>query len=110
MTVAATEGEPVPVARTFQDPRVTVRPEPHRLFPYGGVSFHYPRGFTFEADLDDPAARSWTLSGNDFKVLYFVFPVVITPQAHVEQLLETHGRANCRVLDERRTSAWARPP
>ena len=101
VTVPATEGEAVSVAGTFQDPRVTVRPEPHRLFPYGGVSFHYPRSFTFEADLDDPAARSWTLSGNDFKVLYFAFPVVITPQTHVKQLLETHGRANCRVLDER---------
>lgn len=100
VTVAATEGEAVPVVGTFQDPRVTVRPEPHRVFPYGGVSFRYPRGFTFEADLDDPTARSWTLSGNDFKVIYFAFPVVITPQTHLEQLLESHGRANCHVLDE----------
>jgi hypothetical protein len=66
VTVPATEGEAVSVAGTFQDPRVTVRPEPHRLFPYGGVSFHYPRGFTFEADLDDPAAIVHSIHGFGF--------------------------------------------
>ena len=58
-----------------------MRPEPHRVFPYGGVAFRYPRAFTFEASLDDADLRSWTLSGNDFKVMYFVFAVRVTAKS-----------------------------
>jgi hypothetical protein len=95
--VSVTEGETVPVAGSFKDPPVTVRPEAHRVFPYGGISFRYPRTFTFEADLDDPDIRSWTLSGNDFKVIYFVFSVPVTPEGQTKETCKSYG--NCRFLD-----------
>jgi hypothetical protein len=48
---------------------VTLRVQPYRVFPYGGVRFHYPREYTFEADLESPDVSMWTLSGNDCKIL-----------------------------------------
>lgn len=46
----------------------TLRIEPQRRFSYAGVEFRYPRELGFEAQLD-PQFASWTLSGNDCKVL-----------------------------------------
>ncbi len=37
------------------------------------MSFSYPRHFAFEADLFDAASQSWTLSGNDVKIMIFRF-------------------------------------
>ena len=48
---------------------VTLRVEPHRVFRYAGLRFHYPREYTFEADLDMAAVWLWTLSGNDSKII-----------------------------------------
>lgn len=46
----------------------TLRVEPHRRFAYAGVEFEYPREYGFEAAGDGPFS-SWTLSGNDAKVM-----------------------------------------
>lgn len=43
----------------------TLRLEPNREFPYGGIRFKFPREYSFEADLADPNVKIWTLSGND---------------------------------------------
>ncbi len=48
---------------------VTLRVEPYRVFPYGGVKFHYPREYTFEADFSTPGVSLWTLSGSDCKIM-----------------------------------------
>src|SRR4051794_4953611 len=47
----------------------TLRVEPYRVFRYAGLRFHYPREYTFEADLTSTAVSMWTLSGNDCKIM-----------------------------------------
>lgn len=42
--------------------------EPQRRFGYAGLEFKYPREYGFEAQLQ-PQFTSWTLSGNDAKVM-----------------------------------------
>ena len=61
---------PTPAAKTT----VLLRAEPHRLFPYGGVRFRYPRHFAFTADRENPAVRQWTLDGSDCVIMLFRFP------------------------------------
>lgn len=46
----------------------TLKVEPHRKFSYAGLEFMYPREYGFEASLE-PQFASWTLSGNDTKVM-----------------------------------------
>lgn len=47
---------------------VTLRVGPNRKFAYGGIEFLYPRQYTWEADVE-PRLATWTLSGNDCKVM-----------------------------------------
>lgn len=46
----------------------TLKLEPQRKFSYAGLEFSYPREYGFEAQVAQPVT-SWTLSGNDAKVM-----------------------------------------
>lgn len=70
------EGEQLPAQGTFSNPGVSVSVNPERTFAYAGLEFAYPRQFTFEADLS-AEAHSWTLSGNDLKIMIFRFQTEI---------------------------------
>ncbi|MGL5095305.1 MAG: hypothetical protein ACRDD1_06935, partial [Planctomycetia bacterium] len=43
----------------------TLRVEPYRVFRNAGLSFHYPREYMFECDLELAPSMLWTLEGND---------------------------------------------
>jgi hypothetical protein len=90
------EGEALRLDGTFTDPTVRLTVEPFRKFAYGGVSFSYPRGFTFEAEITDDGSKTWTLSGNDFKILYFAFASDLSTEAYVEALISRFGKETCR--------------
>ena len=47
----------------------TLRVEPFRVFRYAGLSFRYPREYTFEADHTHPGLSLWTLQGNDCLIM-----------------------------------------
>lgn len=85
------EGDQLPAKGTFTDPSVSVTVDPERLFTHGGLSFSYPRHFAFEADLADAASQSWTLSGNDVKILIFRFATELSVDAYVKELVEGFG-------------------
>lgn len=95
--IAIQEGKAVQLKGTFTDPEITLTAEPHRVFPYQGISFKYPRAFTFEADLGDETYKNWTLSGNDFKIMYFVMEDPLTPEAFSDNLVSEFGEENCTV-------------
>src|SRR5690349_4597241 len=46
------EGDQLPAKGTFTDPSVSVTVDPERVFTHAGLSFAYPRNFSFEAELD----------------------------------------------------------
>jgi hypothetical protein len=48
---------------------ITLRVEPYRVFPHGGLHFQYPREYTFKTDFDNPAVLLWTLSGPTAKIM-----------------------------------------
>jgi hypothetical protein len=94
-----TEGEPLKLTGSFNNPTAKILPEPHREFTYGGVSFLYPRAFMFEADLSDPANKQWTLSGNDFKIMYFVMSQKVTPEQYARSTMKQLGEKNCKLSE-----------
>ena len=96
-SIPITEGKTARVDGTFSNPEVTLTAQPHRVFPYRGISFKYPRAFTFEADLDDADYKNWTLSGNDFKIMYFVLNGRLTTGAFANNMVDQFGRENCEV-------------
>jgi hypothetical protein len=89
------EGEPLKLAGVGADPTITIRPEPFREFPYGGVRFRYPSHFTFEADTADADTKHWTLSGNDFKIMYFVIQEDVSDEQYVGAMVGQFGEDKC---------------
>lgn len=98
-SVTTVEGETARFEGTFTNPEVTIAAQQHRMFPYQGVSFKYPRSFTFEADLSDPDAKIWTLSGNDFKIMYFVLNTRLTAADFARTMINQFGKQSSKVLN-----------
>ena len=102
-TATLSEGETVQLDGTFANPTITVTAQPHRVFPYQGVTFEYPRSFTFEADLEDRNAKNWTLSGNDLKIMYFVLNVSLSTDDFANNMIDQFGRENATVVNANAT-------
>ena len=98
-SITVRERKTVRIKGRFQNPAITVAPQSYRVFPYQGISFKYPRSFAWEADLSDSDARNWTLSGNDFKIMYFVFNEPLTTADFANNMVNEIGKENCRVTD-----------
>jgi len=97
------EGDTVQLDGTFTNPKITVTPHPHRVFPYQGITFKYPRSFMFEADLEDRNAKHWTLSGNDFKIMYFVLNASLSTADFANNMIDHFGRENAKVVNTNAT-------
>lgn len=95
--ISLQEGQTVRVEGTFQNPEITLTVEPYNLFSGAGIRFKYPREFIVDADLEKKHVKTWTLSGNDFKLMYFVFDVPARIADILDGLLERYGRQNCTV-------------
>ena len=87
-----------------------LRASTSRLFAYGGVTFRYPEAFSWEANIEGPRSKRWTLSGNDFKIMYFVLPDVLTLDGYAYALLKQFGARNTRVNETTRTLGGRRLP
>jgi len=68
-------------------------------FRFKGIAFEYPRTFAFEADLKNLDSKSWTLSGNDLRIMYFVINAKLTTREYADGMIEQFGRKNYRVVD-----------
>ncbi|MFQ5845589.1 MAG: hypothetical protein ACE5JG_11445 [Planctomycetota bacterium] len=82
---------------------VTLRVEPHRVFAYGGLHFHYPRSYAFEADLRSPELSRWTLDGDDCVLMVFRFPGQTDPervlQSSVREMRRQFGGLHVQQSD-----------
>lgn len=68
-SVRIVPGVAVDVKGAFTDPVVTLVPDAHRSFGYGGMTFSYPSNFAFEADFSTNGLKMWTLDGNNFVIM-----------------------------------------
>jgi hypothetical protein len=85
---AISEGVPATFEGTFTNPAVLLEVAPERIFPYGGVTFSYPRHYTFEADFTSPGLKIWTLSGNNFKIMHFVTGELLTADVFLTSMMQ----------------------
>lgn len=85
------EGDQLPAKGTFTDPTVSVTVDPERVFTHVGMRFSYPRHFAFEAELSDVASQSWTLSGNDVKIMIFRFATELSVDSFAKELTDGFG-------------------
>jgi len=98
-TVSLTEGQTVAVEGTFANPTIRLTADPHRQFSRRGISFEYPRHFTFEADFDDPDEPNWTLSGNDFKIMLLIIVGRVSAAQLAESMIDQFGEDACSISE-----------
>lgn len=98
-SVPIQEGKPVDLTGSFTNPQIELVPRPTRLFVRRGIQFEYPRQFTFEADLKSPFSKSWTLSGNDLKLMVFAMTVPVTPRQFGDNVMGTLGKDHCEITE-----------
>lgn len=83
----------------YRDPEITLHASDTRRFTYGNIAFKYPASFTWEADIESDKERSWILSGNDFKIMYFVQPEHLTIDSYALSMANQFGKENTRISD-----------
>lgn len=80
---------------------VTLRTEAYRVFPYGGLRFHYPRDYAFQANLESKAVSIWTLSGSDCMLMVQRYNGAADHEGVLDavktQLLENYKTASPKV-------------
>jgi hypothetical protein len=77
-----TDGQTVNIGGT----PVTVSLNAYKTFSYGGVEFNYPSNFNFIAEVQNPAAKSWTLAGVDFVIRVVNTDKKVTLAGYIEEL------------------------
>ena len=81
----------------------TLRAEPYRVFQYAGLSFRYPRGFSFEANLENRGVSLWTLDGNDVVIMVHQYAGTRDHAALcrlvIKQITEQYADAKYRELE-----------
>lgn len=92
------ENEPLKIPGTLKDPTIKLEAEPNREFTYGGISFLYPKNFSFKADLSDTSNKDWTMVGNNLYVIYTNMVEELTLEEYVEALFNEFGKSNCKGL------------
>ncbi len=86
--------EPLKIEGEFKDPTVSLKAASTRLFTYGDVEFQYPAAFGWEAEINGESEKTWTLSGNDFTIMYFVLPAELDSEAFLSAMASGFGGKN----------------
>lgn len=97
------EGRAVRVEGTYTDPEVRLVADDFRTFPYGGISFRYPRTFLFEADLSNPEVKLWSIEGNSLTLMVYGFTAEVTAEDLIAGLAGEFGTDEPRAEPARIT-------
>jgi hypothetical protein len=81
-------GEKIALKGIFTDPIIVIGASDKRRFAFGGISFDYPAYFTWEAEIEGAHYKNWTLSGRDFKIMYFRMSNPFSPEAYAAGMLK----------------------
>jgi hypothetical protein len=95
--VTLLEGEEGEIEGTLTNPKIAIELAPHRVFSAKGVTFKYPRSFTFEHEKEGIIFSGWTMSGNDFTIMMFATIVALPPEMQAKGMVEQFGKENCTV-------------
>lgn len=95
--------KPLEISGVYENPKVLLKAEPTRHFSYGGIAFQYPASFSWEAEIEAQNQKTWVLSGNDFKIMYFVLPQAISVDSYIQAIAKQFGAADTRISDAERT-------
>jgi len=84
----------------YDSKSIVIRTSPYMTFDFEGLMFDFPKHFTsqFERGV---GYKTWTLDGNDFVIMYFVFDMPIEASVFVKEMVDKFGKKNCTLSDRR---------
>lgn len=77
---------------------IVVTTSRYTTFNYGALKFDYPKNYTFDQG-KEIGLKTWTLSGNDFTIMYFEISVEVTVDMFVDEFVKKFGKKNCKISD-----------
>jgi hypothetical protein len=84
----------------YDSKTIIVRTSKYMTFDFDGLAFDFPKHFSSEFQQDE-GYRTWTLDGNDFVIMYFVFDVDVDRDVFVKEMVDKFGKKNCSLSDRR---------
>ena len=94
--------KPVKLQGEYSNPKVVLRASSIRHYTYGDITFQYPASFAWEAEIEGHNEKTWILSGNDFKIMYFILPDVLSVEAYSQAMAKQYGKGSTRISDTER--------
>jgi hypothetical protein len=70
----------------------------YSTFNYGALKFEYPKNYAF-AEKKEMGIKTWTLTGNDFTVMYFEIAVEVTVDMFIDEFVKKFGKKNVKISD-----------
>jgi hypothetical protein len=102
--------QPLQIQGSFKNPTIALEASSVRTFTYGGISFQYPAAFSWEAEIEAGNEKTWTLSGNDFTIMYFIQPQPNSADAYAQAMAKQFGKGTTRIGDTERTLGGRKYP
>ncbi|TGK47009.1 hypothetical protein EHQ10_16875 [Leptospira bouyouniensis] len=90
---------PKKINGNFQNLNLLLKAGKWKEFSYGGIYFLYFASFTWEADIQSDSDKNWVLSGNDFKIMYFVLSDAVTLEDYADSFADRMGKENTKSID-----------
>jgi hypothetical protein len=84
----------------YESKSIVVRTSQYMTFDFEGLSFDFPKHFSSQFE-HDVGYKTWTLDGNDFVIMYFVFEMPIEADVFVKEMVDKFGKKNCTLSDRR---------
>lgn len=97
--VEVQENKTIKVTIAGREVEVKLAPRPYRVFHKAGVTFQFPRSYSFQSDLSNPQISIWTMNGNDVMVMVQHFgdvPVAAVLPIMVQEMVKQYGPKNVK--------------
>ncbi|MEN8784995.1 MAG: hypothetical protein ABF379_11575 [Akkermansiaceae bacterium] len=91
------EGVPFDLKAGDKNQKATLTASTYRTFTHQNLNFDYPAHYSFEADLTNLQAKSWTLSGNDCTVMVFGMGARVTHNEMAKEMANGFGKKNSKT-------------
>ncbi|HMG93541.1 MAG TPA: hypothetical protein VK589_25965 [Chryseolinea sp.] len=84
----------------YDSKSIVVRTSQYMTFDFEALFFDFPKHFSSEF-VHDEGYKTWTLDGNNFVIMYFVFDMPIESDAFIKEMVDKFGKKNCSLSDRR---------
>ena len=84
----------------YDSKSIVVRTSQYMTFDFEGLTFDFPKHFSSEFEQDE-GYKTWTLDGNDFVIMYFVFEMPVEADVFIKEMVDKFGKKNCTLSDRR---------